>query len=99
MTEFKKIFSLLKLFDKLGNPVFFVVEGLSKSDLDKSYYYNEHTCPVNFIPIEAVMTKEDNDPHGIFEYIRSEWVPDDYEQTDPYDKEEIIHSLFPEIRN
>ena len=42
-------------------------------DLDKSYYYNEHTCPTNWMGgsvIRLLDGKEgDDDPHGIFQFV------------------------------
>jgi hypothetical protein len=55
-----------------------VVEGMSFSPSDESveyhheYYYNEHTCPINYMKhILAVidLKYQDQDPHGIFEYV------------------------------
>jgi hypothetical protein len=35
------------------------------------YYYNEHTCPTNFLlGVEQVDYKGDIDPHGVFEFVR-----------------------------
>ena len=42
--------------------------GLFKSS-DKQYYYEEHTCPLNYFrEAEVVMTEESSDPHGLFKY-------------------------------
>lgn len=42
-------------------------------DLDKSYYYNEHTCPTNWLKgdVIKILDSEDmeDDPHGIFQYV------------------------------
>jgi ribosomal protein L37AE/L43A len=35
-----------------------------------AYLYNEHTCPTNFLRVEAIISADgDSDPHGIFEYV------------------------------
>ncbi len=34
------------------------------------YYYEEHTCPSNFLGVEKVMDDSgDEDPHGIFAFV------------------------------
>jgi ribosomal protein L37AE/L43A len=38
----------------------------------KEYYYNEHTCPTNWIgQVERIISEHDEDPHGLFEYVES----------------------------
>lgn len=95
-----KTLVLLRLFQRDGSPVYFVVQGLGtlgdgESDLDDEYFYDEHTCPTNYIPIEAVMTPEDDDPHGAFEYVRSVWMPHDYGQDG--NERAKLRELFPEM--
>lgn len=34
------------------------------------YYYEEHTCPTNFMSVERIIYNGDYDPHGIFKYVR-----------------------------
>jgi hypothetical protein len=37
------------------------------------YYYNEHTCPTNFVSqIEQIIFEGDRDPHGVFEFVSVE---------------------------
>ena len=38
------------------------------------YFYNEHTCPTNFMPdVIGVRTDDgDTDPHGLFAYVKTE---------------------------
>lgn len=63
-----------------GSPLYFVVrdrhffpleEGETEEDRweKKRYFYEEHTCPTNFIPVAEVMTPTDSDPHGVFKLI------------------------------
>jgi len=35
----------------------------------KRFYYEEHTCPTNYIPIYDILAPEDVDPHGAFEFV------------------------------
>lgn len=96
-----KTLDLIKLYDRDGDAVFFVVSGLATDDgrdgdpLDNSYTYEEHSCPTNYVPVEAIMQRNDADPHGVFEYVRSVWMPSDYQGND----EEMIMELFPEINS
>jgi len=94
--------SLLKLYDSDGDPVYFVVSGSAIDDsrnrgndpLDESYYFDEHSCPTNYVNCEAIMQKHNPDPHGVFDYVRSVWKPIGYESSDG---EEMALALFPEI--
>lgn len=36
----------------------------------KRYYYEEHTCPTNFLGVMKISREGDQDYHGIFEYVR-----------------------------
>lgn len=67
-------------------PVRLIVKGMRSTDDNGNpdpqddehdeYFYNEHTCPVNFLGVEKVIdpASGSEDPHGIFAYVR----------TDPY---------------
>ncbi|HEX5183571.1 MAG TPA: hypothetical protein VFW19_10525 [Allosphingosinicella sp.] len=41
------------------------------------YYVEEHTCPTNLVPVAAIVSEGDPDPHGILEFIahvpKDEW--------------------------
>ena len=66
----KKCLILLK-HDDIG----LVIKGSNFSsgyNLQQEYFYNEHTCPVNYMSeVKEVfdLKNQDIDPHGIFEYI------------------------------
>lgn len=37
------------------------------------YFYNEHTCPTNFMRnVEKIVFEGDEDPHGVFEFVSVE---------------------------
>lgn len=96
-----KTLALLRLYEKDGSPVYFIVEGVAhlrhETPLDDEYFYGEHTCPTNFIPIEAVYTPDDDDPHGVFEYVRTVWYPKAYaEAVEEGGGDEFLRALFPE---
>lgn len=99
-----KTLNLLRL-NLVEGPLFFIVEGVAPfkgdaADLDGEYFYEEHTCPTNFIPIEAIFTPTDDDPHGAFEYVRSVWMPADYEERrdDCGEQDAMLREIFPETQ-
>lgn len=52
----------------------FETDGKVESDEDreghKRYFYEEHTCPTNYLhDVVAVMVDGDSDPHGLAEYV------------------------------
>jgi hypothetical protein len=72
-------------------PVYFVVKGCRLVDSpDRTYFYEEHSCPTNYVQCEAIICDGDDDPHGVFEFVRSVDVPDDY------DGKANWRALFPE---
>lgn len=41
-------------------------------DLDMSYYFNEHSCPTNWLgDVQHLQIGEDSDPHGLLRFIRA----------------------------
>jgi hypothetical protein len=59
---------------KTQDDLFIVVKGMLFDGKDNSkYYYQESTCPVNLIREGLeVRLGEDDDPHGVFEYVKTE---------------------------
>lgn len=59
------------IFAMLHTQVRYRVLDSGKKDLDQvSYYYNEHTCPMNWIDkIVCLWFNGDDDPHGVFEFV------------------------------
>lgn len=48
-------------------------ENPDDADSNTRYYYEEHTCPTNFLGVEEVITDDgDHDPHGIFKFVKME---------------------------
>lgn len=77
-----KTFVLLRLRAPLndGENVHIVIDGkasrpynwvlnLAKQRGHDEFLYNEHTCPTNYLRCEAIFDGDDEDPHGIFEYV------------------------------
>ncbi len=63
-------------------PVTLVVEGMrfvrdgqpeNGTEHDR-YFYDEHTCPTNYLPrtLKVVDETGSDDPHGIFRYVKTE---------------------------
>lgn len=58
-----------------NNNVMLVVKGMyfdGELNLENErYFYEEHTCPTNYLGVEMVIDTDDGDtdPHGIFEFI------------------------------
>jgi hypothetical protein len=79
---------LLKL-EPQDKPVFFVVNHLrfplAQSDFteDESarYFFEEHSCPTNFIPCTRIISEGDTDPHGLFSYVAQVDRPADLDST------------------
>jgi hypothetical protein len=98
-----KTLALLRLYEKSGSPVYFIVEGVGHTNYggieDNDYFYDEHSCPTNYVPVEAIFTPDDDDPHGVFEYVRTVWYPRAYDEAqDEGSGDEFLRSLFPETR-
>lgn len=60
-----------------AKPVYFIVEGLRfeedgserDEDEEKRFYYDEHSCPTNWLHPEMVYFNGDSDPHGLIEFV------------------------------
>ncbi len=100
----RKTLNLLKI-DAVGGPVYFVVEGLSSWPEEISamcesarYFYEEHTCPTNFIRIPLISLAGDTDPHGVFEFVDAVWMMDEYTAADGAgDTDAYLAEVFPQI--
>ena len=94
-----KTLDLLALDRAQGNPVYFVIGVCAElCELDKlqehlEYYYEEHTCPTNFIRVPMIAVDGDTDPHGIFRFVRSVWMTPGYDKDD----DDFLLRTFPEI--
>lgn len=73
-------------------PVHFVVKGMSFVDEKgsrgrpdhKRFFYEEHTCPTNYIGVEMIAFDGDTDPHGLFKFAGTQDMPKDYDIDDDY---------------
>ncbi len=58
------------------SPVYFIVEGMRFEPADdrdehdsKEFYYEEHSCPTNWLKPEMVYFEGDSDPHGLLKFV------------------------------
>jgi hypothetical protein len=85
--------ALLKFAPELAEgeePVHIIVEALGFQkdnviDLDKSYYFNEHTCPWNYLRFN-IRHGDDMDPHGIFQFVDAIIAPAGWKDLDAEDQ-------------
>ncbi len=99
----RKTLVLLRIDGKIG-PIYFVVEGLNTwpETLDEMigharYFYEEHTCPTNFIGVPLISIAGDHDPHGLFKFVDAVWMMDEYKAAAYGSEEEYLLRIFPQI--
>jgi len=88
-------------------PIWFVVENdihtrdglrsLAEEMESKRYWVDEHTCPTNIVPVEAIIEGHgpsyDDDPHGVLQFAA--WAPRPSDLPDGEDPDWCI--LFPQL--
>lgn len=73
-------------------PVHFLVEGMDFVDAkgnrrtaeEKRFFYEEHSCPTNYVRCEVIAVDGDRDPHGLFKYVGTSDLPKDYDADEDY---------------
>lgn len=90
--ETRKVETLdLLMLPPQDQAVYFVVKGMRFEDKKadpyvtdkehKAYYYDEHSCPTNWLAPEMVYYEGDSDPHGLIRFVAtkdlSEFPPDE----------------------
>ena len=100
--RFSRTFDLLVL-EPQKEPVYFVMAGkdyhdghINQDTVDsKRYYYEEHSCPINWIGNASMIAVDgDTDPHGFLSFVRSVPVSIGF---DPNDEDELTVNAFPEV--
>jgi|SRR6185369_1883682 len=102
--KLKSDLSLLKL--QAGDrTVYFVIASASSStsieelQKNKAFFFQEHSCPTNWLKdVVAVIEDGNDDPHGVLEFVRSVFIPDDASIEELEEKEKLL-SIFPEAFN
>jgi len=89
----KKTLSLLKFKGKSNEneDVFIIVNSYdydwTEKENSKQYFYEENQCPTNFLKdIEDLIVGNDDDPHGMFEYIKTIEYISNWEELSIIDK-------------
>ncbi len=98
-----KGFMLLRLApSKVDSPVWFVVEetlqfeygpdDIAEKINTLKRIVEEHSCPVNYVRFEAIISDHDEDPHGIFQFVDFKVPPADWDTNTC-----VWGELFPQI--
>lgn len=67
----KKTSTLLVLEPQKEN-IFLIVKGFKNTQEHNEYYYNEGTCPTNYLnESEEIYLGDHPDPHGLFKFVKS----------------------------
>jgi hypothetical protein len=85
-----------------GDPLYFVLRtyryGSNWDEGAFEYFYNEHTCPTNYLGVEAVIAHGDDDPHGALEFVAAVDVPAvDSDESDEDMSFDEWREVFPQI--
>lgn len=81
--------------------VYLVVKGMmfdgELNEDDKRYHYDRHTCPTNYLKDSvALIIGNDDDPHGLFRFVRAIPMKDAVMQQHDEDKVNFL-ATFPEV--
>lgn len=92
--------------DSLKKPLYLIIstlnyrhtEDLAEYADQQAYYYNEHTCPSNFLGGNTVIYGNDDDPHGIFQFVEAIWMPEGFDSTEFHNNGSDYTTLFQSLR-
>jgi hypothetical protein len=100
-SRFSKTLDLL-ILEPHEKPIYFVMAGKryrekpDDEDDGKRYFYEEHSCPTNWIGDTVMISVDgDTDPHGLLKFVRS--IPSPVMPDDPNAEDETIIAAFPEV--
>lgn len=100
-SRFSKTLDLLML-EPHDKPIYFVLTGKcyhanpSDEEDEKRYFYEEHSCPTNWIGDTVMISVDgDTDPHGFLKFVRS--IPSPVMPDDLNGEDETIITAFPEV--
>jgi hypothetical protein len=97
----KQDLSLLRL-EGINGPIHFIVANEygdeEASDDSQRYFYEEHSCPTNWLQYTVAVIDEtgDEDPHGFLKHVRTVRVDKDFDPMDLDEEEGSWLKLFPE---
>lgn len=104
-SELFKTLDLLAI-DTTDGPLYFVLEGIALFGSEqevreaRGYFYEEHTCPTNFIrdPVVAIFADGDDDPHGVFRFVDFAWMTLAYIDAKAQCRgRDYLSSVFPQL--
>ncbi len=90
---------LLRLRQPLadGSVVHVVTEGMHFPDMEleigqgDEYFYNEHTCPTNWMRGVSLFDGTDEDPHGLFQWVATIAMPSQEQWEQIIDTSQLGH--------
>lgn len=107
-----KTLVLLKI-ESVTGPVWFVVEGVANYPIDpeysslldsQRYFYDEHSCPTNYVQAAMISHDGDHDPHGVFDLVDIVWMTTEFLggkkipiEGNGYGDDEWIVAAFPQL--
>lgn len=111
IAKYPKVLVLLQLDPddgaRLEKPLYLVIETINyrhEEDLVEfckyqEYYYNERTCPSNYLGDTTVLYGGDDDPHGIFKFVEAIWMPEGFNTCDFHNNGGDYSTLFAALKN
>lgn len=97
---------LLRLYEPLkdGEQIHIVVEGMTfvedgeEPDFEHDkYFYNEHTCPWNYLRL-PLKCGDDADPHGVFQHQETVLMPSGYDEDRIFSNPDSWADIFKSMR-
>lgn len=95
--KFRRTYVLLSI-ETTDGKIYFIINGITSADSheelqeDGIYFYEESTCPTNFINIPMICANGDTDPHGLFGFEEAIWQVGDFDNNHEY-----FLKVFPQL--
>ena len=87
LLKYEELYIIVDSFDE----IVLDAEAIERAE----YYFNERTCPINYLGVKLVAIDGELDPHGVFEFIRVAFAPENDEAYSNNITE--ILTIFPEL--
>lgn len=109
--KYPKALILLRLTpsedDNLKKPLFLILEksnyshseNIDEFSKSQEYFYNDHTCPSNYLGDAIVLYDGDDDRHGIFSFVEAIWMSEDYDYCEFHNSGGDYSELFASLKN
>lgn len=102
------LFILLDAHTHIDRTAYMSGEPMCQEKQDQiRYYYEEHTCPTNWMQgcVHMLSLDGDTDPHGAFDFVRAMTYPEVWKgqearqpSTWGHENEDVLIAAFPELR-